>query len=52
MRQLREGGNAIIHGAGGFIGRVVARTFAPEGATVLDEAAVEDQDVTDGLGSH
>jgi NAD(P)-dependent dehydrogenase (short-subunit alcohol dehydrogenase family) len=35
MQQLLEGKNAIIYGAGGRIGRGVARTFASEGATVF-----------------
>src|SRR5438445_10604246 len=32
---LLKGKNAIIYGAGGGVGRVVARTFAREGATVF-----------------
>ena len=47
---LLKNNNAIIYGAGGSIGGAVARTFAPEGATVslvgrpldmLDEVAKE-----------
>jgi 3-oxoacyl-[acyl-carrier protein] reductase len=35
MTRLLEGKNAIIYGAGGGIGRGVARTFAREGARVF-----------------
>src|SRR6476646_6811406 len=35
MEPLLEGKNAIIYGAGGGIGRGVARTFAREGARVF-----------------
>ena len=35
MTQLLEDKNAIIYGAGGFLGRGVARAFAREGATVF-----------------
>src|SRR5207247_3839617 len=35
VTRLLEGKNAIIYGAGGRLGRGVARTFAREGATVF-----------------
>lgn len=35
MTPLLKNKNAIIYGAGGFIGRVVARTFAREGAILF-----------------
>ncbi len=35
MTRLLEGKNAIIYGAGGGIGRGVARTFAREGARLF-----------------
>ena len=50
LEMLLKNKNAIIYGAGGSIGGAVARTFAPEGATVslvgrpldmLDEVAKE-----------
>jgi len=34
-RMLLEGKNAVIYGAGGGVGRSVARAFAREGATVF-----------------